>query len=242
MDPNRPQRQQTSPWVYIGCGCGLIVILIVAGVAALTFFGYRKGKEFEESFKDPQKRAAKTREILPYDQLPAGYYPLGGLSIPMVMEMAMFSDHEPAPGEGKDGARDFKERGFIYMNFRNWKGKKGELRDYLEGKGKKPDWMNRSDTDLEDRDILGRGHLQVNGQDMLYVATRNDEEHAGGRHRNGLVTFLTLDCPGDNRQRLGLLFGPDPGPGEPADTLKLAGTNADPHVIQEFVDHFRFCG
>jgi hypothetical protein len=241
MDPNRPQRQQTSPWAYIGCGCGLLVVLIVAGVAALTFFGYRKGKEFEESFKDPAKRAAKTREILPYDQLPAGYYPLGGFSIPMVMEMAMFSDHEPAPGEGREGANNFKERGFIYMVFRHWRGQKGDLRDYLEGKGKKPDWMNRSDTDLEHREILGRGHLQVNGQDMLYVSARGNDEHRG-RKTNGLVTFMTLDCPGDNRQRLGLLFGPDPGPGQPADTLNLAGTNADPQVVKEFVGHFRFCG
>ena len=37
MDPNRPARQKTtSPWVYIGCGCGVLVALILAGIVGLS--------------------------------------------------------------------------------------------------------------------------------------------------------------------------------------------------------------
>ena len=52
MDPNRPAPQKTtSPWTYIGCGCGLLVALILASVVGLTVVGYKKGKEFEEAWK-----------------------------------------------------------------------------------------------------------------------------------------------------------------------------------------------
>jgi hypothetical protein len=241
MDPNRPQQQKTSPWIYVGCGCGLLVLLALAAIVGLTILGYKKGKDVEETFKDPVKRAAKTREILRYDELPEGYYPMGAFSVPMTMDMAMLTDHEPEPGEGGKGSQDFRERGFIYMVFRSWLSKnRRELRDYLEGKGKRPDWMNRSDIDLENREILKRDHLTVNGEDVLYVVSRGGEEHHG-RRANGLVTFLSIECKGDNRQRLGLWFGPDPGPGKPADTLDFTGTNADPEKIQEFLGHFRFC-
>jgi len=241
MDPNRPPRQKTSPWLYIGCGCGLLVFLGLAAIVTLTVFGYKKGKDFEESFKDPVKREAKTREILRYDTLPEGYYPMGAFSVPMIMDMAMLTDHEPAPGEGDKGASEFRERGFVYTVFRGWLIKKpNELRDYLEGKGERPKWMNRSDIDLENREILKRGHVDVNGHDVLYVATRSDADHPG-KKRNGLVTFPAITCPNDTRQRMGLWIGPDPGPGQPADTLELAGTNADPEAIKAFAGHFRFC-
>lgn len=242
MDPNRPPRQKTSPWMYIGCGCGLLVALVLAGIVTLTVFGYKKGKDFEESFKDPVKRAAKTREILRYDKLPEGYYPMGAFSVPMTMDMAMLTDHEPEPGEGGKGSSEFHERGFIYMVFRSWLGKNPkELRNYLDGKGPRPKWMNNSDVDLEDREILKRGHVDVRGQDILYVASRSDADHPGKKHGKGLVTFLSIECPNDSRQHLGLWIGPDPAPGQPADTLDLAGTNADPEAIKEFAGHFRFC-
>jgi hypothetical protein len=246
MDPNRPPRDRTSPWMYVGCGCGIAVALVLAGLAAVTFFGYRKAKEVEQTFKDPEKRAAKTREILPYDELPRGYYPAGGVSVPLVMDMAMFSDKPPAPGSrprGHEGGDlDFGEHGFIYMSFRSWmgNGKEHELRDYIEGKGARPKWMNRSNVDLEHRDILRRGQLEVNGRTLSYAAARG-EVNRRGRHNRGLVTFFTLECPNDNRRRMGLWFGPDPAPDKPAVDVDLTGTTGDPEAIKAFVSHFRFC-
>jgi hypothetical protein len=240
MDPNRPARQQTSPWMYIGCGCGLLVFLILAGVVGLTFLGYRKGKDIEESFKNPAKREAKSRAVLHYDRLPDGYYPMGAFSIPMMMDIAILSDEEPPPGAGQKSG-GFKERGFFYMVLRDWMGKREGLRAYMEGTGKRPDWMNRSDVNLDTHEVLGRGKVVVDGRPALYMAGRGEVQHRGHNRTNGLVTLLSIDCPEDRRLRLGIWFGPDPTAGHPADPADLRGTNADPAAIQEFASHFHFC-
>jgi hypothetical protein len=243
MDPNRPPRDKTSPWMYVGCGCGIAVALVLAAIAGFTYLAYRKGKEVEQTFKDPVKRAAKTREVLPYEELPAGYYPAGGITIPFVMDMAMFSDKEPKTGGGADQKNlDFGEHGFMYMAFRSWmgRGKEHDLRDYIEGKGERPKWMNRSDVDLEARDILKRGQIEVNGRTIYYAVSRGDVDRPH-HHKRGLVTFFTLDCPGDDRRRLGLWFGSDPDPDKAADEVDLKGTNGDPEQIKDFAGHFQFC-
>jgi hypothetical protein len=240
MDPNRPARQQTSPWMYVGCGCGLLVALTLAGVVGLTFLGYRKGKDFEESFKDPVKREARSREILHYDKLPEGYYPMGAFSIPMMMDMAILSDREPPPGADQKTGGGFKDRGFIYMVLRDWMGKREGLRAYMEGTGKRPDWMKKSDVDLDTQEVLGRGKVEMDGRTALYVASRGEVQRRGQRTK-GLVTLLSVDCPEDKRLRLGLWFGPDPDAGKPADPADLHGTPADPATIQEFASHFHLC-
>ncbi|HEY4589338.1 MAG TPA: hypothetical protein VII86_08910, partial [Thermoanaerobaculia bacterium] len=99
MDPSygRPQSKQTSPWVYIGVGCGVAVLLALAGIVGFTFLVYRQGKEMVQGFKDPKTREAKTRQVLPYDNLPAGYYAGGAMSIPFLMDFAILSDR-PATG------------------------------------------------------------------------------------------------------------------------------------------------
>jgi hypothetical protein len=96
----RPQKKPTSPWVYVGCGCGAAVLLAMLGLAGLTWWGVRTGTEMAESMTDPTKREAKVRAVRPYDSLPEGYYPAFAMSMPMgFMEMAMFTDHDPDTGE-----------------------------------------------------------------------------------------------------------------------------------------------
>jgi hypothetical protein len=65
--------------------------------------------------------------------------------------------------------------------------------------------------------------------------------HVNGRPSRGLATFLLIECPGDRRQHLGIWFGPDPAPTEPAGAPALQGTNADPAAMKAFLGHFRFC-
>src|SRR5262249_3225353 len=79
MEPLAPETKKPSPWTYVGCTCGAVVLLIMFAIVGMTFFTYRMGKNIQENFSDPVKREAKTREILAYKELPAGYHPVGGI-------------------------------------------------------------------------------------------------------------------------------------------------------------------
>ncbi|HEX5715972.1 MAG TPA: hypothetical protein VF179_07420 [Thermoanaerobaculia bacterium] len=243
MEPTSgpPKKSGTSPWVYIGCGCAGLVILGMAAFSAFTYFAYRKGKEIEKTWSDPKAREEKAREVLAYDKLPEGYYPLGAMSIPFVMDMAMIGDDPPPAGAKPDDQEGFKDRGFMYFKVRRMGKGDREVRDFMAGKGKKPDWM-QSGSDFDEQEILRRGELNANGQKILFSATRGAFKHEG-QSKEGITTMMLIDCPQatDRRIRFGLWFGPDPAPGEPADKLNLAGTNADPAAIQAFASHFRFC-
>lgn len=239
MDPYAPKKKETSPWVYIGCGCAGLVILAMAAFSALTFFAYRKGKEIEKTWSDPKAREEKAREVLVYDKLPEGYYPLGGMSIPFVMDMAVLGDDPPPEGTKPDDHEGFKERGFLYFKMRQMGQGNREMRDYMEGKGDEPEWLKGS-ADLDTQEVLGRGEVDAAGQKIIYTASRGELTH-NGRRSEGISTMMMIDCPQDKRVRFGLWFGPDPKTGEPADKVDLTGTNADPEAIRKFASHFRFC-
>lgn len=238
MEPGHPRKSGTSPWVYIGCGCAGLVILAMAAFSAFTYFAYRKGKEIEQTWSDPKAREEKAREVLAYDSLPEGYYPLGAMSIPFVMDMAMIGDDPPPAGAKPDDHEGFKERGFMYFKVRRMGKGDQEVRDFMAGKGKKPDWLQGSDFDRQE--VLRRGEVEARGQKIVFNATRG-EVNVNGDRKDGLSTMMLIDCPQDDRVRFGLWFGPDPAPGKPADQLDLAGTNADPEAIRSFASHFRFC-
>ncbi|HKH48098.1 MAG TPA: hypothetical protein VKM72_25850 [Thermoanaerobaculia bacterium] len=247
MDPNRPNaKSSTSTLGWLGCGCGLLVALALAGIVGMTWFGYRKGKEIERTFKDPATRTQATREILQWRELPEGYYPAGAVSIPMLMEMAILSDEEPQPGEAGHG-RAFHERGLVFMSFNSWIGKEDELLRWLRGETKEaPKWIRRSDAKIDPDQVLKRGAVEVNGQDIVYVVARGDArtqmpEPRSHARDESLMTFFSFDCPGDNRARLGVWFSPDPVPATPNAEVDLTGTVGDPERIREFVGHFEPC-
>lgn len=240
MDADRPRRSsQTSPWTWIGCGCGLLVMLGLAGVTGMTWMGYKAGKKMARAEEDPAVRADLVREVLAYDELPAGYHPVGSFSMPMLVDVAILSDRPPERGSKE--RRGLGERGFLYMRMHGWMGREDELRRFLEGKGEKPEWMGGTGAEAEVGEVLGRGSVDAGGRQILYMATRGDLR-LRGESGEGLVTWLGIDCPSDRRTRVGLWFVPDPAPGRPLRPADLADTPADPEAIQEFARHFRFCG
>ncbi len=231
---------------YLACGCGGIVMLVMVAFTGLTWWGYRQGKELERIGNDPQAREEKVREVLDYDDLPAGYYPLMSMSIPMVADFAMFSDQPPTPaGDPKAPKADrrkqhgFKERGFVFVRMRDWGNSSEETRRFIEGKGPEPDWMEDR-TGLESGEVIGRGVVDVNGTKVPYLAQRG-EMNARGAATKGLVTLMLADCPGRKHLRFGIWFGPDPHAGKPVAQADYTGTPADPKQIRDFAGHFRFC-
>jgi hypothetical protein len=240
----RPQKKPTSPWVYVGCGCGALVLLAMMGLAGLTWWGYRTGKEFSETLTDPEKRAAKVKSVLPYDSLPEGYYPAFAISMPMgFMEMAMFSDRDPGTGPSAEKNQGFDERGFLYMNMVNARDNKAKMERYVRGETPRPEDSGWAQTDVRfnAKENIRRGTLTVNGTQVLYSANRGEVSREGRADRDGIVTMVMPQCP-DNRMRFAMWFGPDPAPEKPVAEADFAGTTADPAAIEEFLGHFRLCG
>jgi hypothetical protein len=237
----RPQKKPTSPWVYVGCGCAALVLLAFLGIGGLTFLGYKKGKEFSEGMTDPVKREARVKAVLPYEQLPAGYYPAFAMSMPFgMMEMAMLTDHDPGPGRVD---QEFEERGFMFMSMRQMRDNKDKMERYLRGEAPRPDdngWY-QTNVRFDAKVNIRRGTVTVNGTEILYSANRGDLTRHGREDRHGIVTMVMPECPHDTRLRFGLWFGPDPAADKPVAETDFTGTNADPAAMQEFLGHFQLC-
>jgi len=252
MDPysGRPPAKQTSPWAYVGVGCGLAVLLALIAIVGFTYLVYRQGKEMTAGFRDPKMRESKTREVLPYTTLPAGYYAGGAMSIPFLMDFAVFTDEEPTAGQGPDQGPDqgnFRDRSFIFMNMRHMRDNREKMERYLRGEAPAPEdgaW-SKSNVNFHAKELIKRGQLEVGGKTLLWQASRGEITHHGQNH-DGVVTMVLPEC-GDNRLRFGVWIGPAPvatpaaGAGKPVNPINYTGTPADPAALQEFLGHFRLC-
>ncbi len=244
MDPytGRPVPKQTSPWAYVGVGCGLAVLLALIAIVGFTYLVYRQGKEMTAGFRDPKLRESKTREVLPYTTLPAGYYAGGAMSIPFFMDFAAFTDEEPTAGQGPDQG-NFHDRSFIFMNMRHLRGNKEAMERYLRGEAPAPKdgaW-SKSNVNFNAKELIKRGQLEVDGKTLLWQASRGEITHHG-QSRDGIVTMVLPEC-GDDRLRFGIWIGPSPAASadKPVNQIDYTGTPADPAALQEFLGHFRLC-
>lgn len=221
----------------LGCGCGGAMALVLVAIVGLAWFGYRQGDRFREALRDPESRAAASREVLGYRELPPGYHPMGGFSVPLVMEMAMLSDREPGPGETVEGPEDaFGRRGFVLMATRSWGGREDELREYFRGERSSATFFEEIDRRFEGGEALGRGRVEAGGSEVSYVAERGRMELGGGTEPTVLARLL-IECGGDSRLRAAMWFEPAPEEGGGYD-----GTPADERALRDFLDHFRLCG
>jgi hypothetical protein len=204
--PPEENRRKTSPCLYMVLGCGLAVVLAVVVLIVAGTLLARKGKKFAESMADPVARAEKVASILGAEEFPEGYYPMLGLSIPFVMDMAMLTDQEP---DGSGEPQDFHERGFIYLDSRAFAGQRQDLIDYLEGGEKRPDFFDNVNVDVElDFDHpVHRGRFDIAGIEHIFAAYRGEFD-SGGDSIEGLQVLTYVACD-DDRLCMGINFGPD---------------------------------
>lgn len=229
-----------------GCGCGALVAAALLTIVGLAWFSYSRGQRFASDMANPASRDAASREVLAYDDLPPGYHPMGGYSMPFGSRMAMLSDRDPAPGETVTGPADaFGERGFVFMASRANRGQVREIEEYIAGRSETVSFFAEIDQRFAREEVAGRGSLSAGGAEVEFLAERGRLELTGTA-RDAILTRLLIDCPGDERLRVALWFetapaGASAGGAGGAGAAGLAGTPADRQAIARFLDHFRLC-
>lgn len=254
----------TSPWIYIGLGCLLAVVLAVGSCLALGWFGMQKAREMGEEMTDPVQRKQKVLATLGAEELPPGYHPVMAFSMPLgVMEMVMLGDEPPKTDEeGRSVPSELGDRGFIYVSHRTFGDEKEKLRAYLKGESRDPGPLDNLDIDagLDYTEVLRRGRIEVGEVGYLYAAQRGDLRGTpaqrgalggAGASAEGLGTTFMVECPGDDsRLRVGLWFAPVPeSAGFPEgeteevelDSEALKGTPVDEEALRELVGYFDLC-
>jgi hypothetical protein len=196
--PMRPSRRFSC----MGCGCGTAVALALAVVVTLTVVNYRAAQAFRRHLDDPAARRDTFARVLPFDRLPPGYRPLGGMHVPLTLDMAVLTDREPGPaaaatggagepnggpaaqpGRSGAGAGDRVEAGFVYVRMRDWFGREAKMRELFTRSSPDPGSFQQAEVEFTATEELGRGTLRAGGAEVLYYARRGtlkvDQERFG---------------------------------------------------------------
>ena len=181
-----------SASTYLGCGCAAIVALILGGVALMTFLTYRAGKGLEAMAHDPQRAAAAVAEVLPHDELPAGYTPVGTLSVPFLMDVAFLrrgaqadggeaagataGGAEEAAGEGAAAglSGDDFESGFLFVRIRDWFGRGDKAKAWIESGESDEAPIDQQELRFDPDEVVARGDLRLGGVGVAWVARRGE--------------------------------------------------------------------
>ncbi len=244
------KRRGTPIWVTIGCGCLLLVALVIGGMVAAGYYGVSSFQGYIEDMKDPASRAARAAEILGAEQLPEGYTAQFYFRIPWFLDMVMLSDGEPMVIEGEEDVElesdSVGEHMFMYFKVRTERMDDEDIERMLRGESTSEGVRTDLGFEFDPEEELGRGELEIGKQHLAWVAHRGEIDFEDG-DMEGVFSQLIVDCPGKEMTRVAVWFRRDP---EDPDVEEdpgvemapdLAGGPADPQALESFMSHFDLC-
>ena len=230
--------ERRSPWVYVLLGCLGVLVLGALVVGGLVFFGVRTARNMAADNEDPERRRERALEILGADEAPGGYHAVGVISVPFVLDMAVLSDL--APG-AEPWAGEFGERGFYYIQTR-WGG--DDLRAFFDGETSEALALRNMGLEIDLEENLGRGDLTREDVAARWATFRGSTMFGPGEQIGELVTLIEFDCPGDERMRMGVWFGPAAESRGADATANHDGADSTPGsaAIAAFLEPIHPCG
>lgn len=235
------QKRGTPLWITLGCGCVLLVTLVIGAVVAAGYFGVSAFKGYLSDLKDPASRSLKAAEILGTSRLPEGYVGQLFLRIPWVFDMVILTDGEPMEIAEEDDvdldAATIGEHLFLYVKLRSKRMDEEEIDQMLRGERTSDGVRADVGIELDPEEELGRGAFDLEAQSLRWVAHRGEIELDDDLP--GIFSRVIIDCPADELTRVAVWFqrqAEDAG-----DTPDLVGTPADESALKELMGHFNVC-
>ena len=227
-------------WIWVSFGCVVAVFFAAIFAVVVFVFGAQKAREFEAGLSDPQVREEKVLGVLGAESVPEGYYPMLGVSLPFVFDMALLTSEPPGPaGEMPE---DLGERTFIYFKMLGRATQEEELYDFFEGKTNDPTVLQRQRIRLDLGERLDRGSIERDDANILWVAHEGNFRFGRRATRQGIASLILFQCPGQRRLRMGIWTGPSAPASVEGGTPDLQGTTGDGLAIEGLVQGFRPCG
>ena len=158
----------------LGCGCAAVVAVLLAVMVGLTWIGYRSTERYREEMADPAAREARVAALLPHASLPPGYHAIGGISIPLLMEMAVIADREPGPLRPDDPADPGVQAGFLYVRTRDAWGRRQRLQKLFAAENPDPAAFSQGEVGFTPKEEVGRGEVEAGGATVHYYARRGE--------------------------------------------------------------------
>lgn len=224
---------KTSPWVWVGCGCGVAILLLAIAVGLGGFFAAREIKELADEMQDPAARENKVRSILGMDDLPPDLYPMLGMSIPFVFDVALLSD---LPPEGDGEPQGFGDEGLVYIHLKLGSNL-GELREFFDGTRDDVRVLRDNGVQIDVDEILDRGTLERDDATVRWITQRGDVNAMGNASGDALSAMMLIECNGDQKPRVAIWFENE----DEAREGDLSGTPADPVELERFSSYLRPC-
>jgi hypothetical protein len=248
--PSQQQRQQPPPRKrsalgWAGCGCGILVLLAALVVGGVFYFLHRQAGETATELSDPVVVAKKAQEVVPYHRLPEGFRPVSTLSIPFLMEMAIFADRNLEKGGLATRTFPTGTHSVIYIKTLNVIGAgttEAESRRLLSPRrDEMPAWMQKLGLRVRRNQTVSAGTLEAGGHTVYYKAVRSNLL-TSRRNLATLMSMMVIECPASRWTHTAMWMAPDPAPEQPLDAADLAGTPADPKAIRALLEGFELCG